>query len=65
MVEIIQEGILPKDIEHTTECRVCKTKFKFKRSEAKLVYDQRDGDYYEITCPLDGCGNKVSVWAKW
>lgn len=61
MVEIIREGSLPGDREHTTDCRNCQTKFRFKRSEAKFTPDQRDGDALVIDCPL--CGQSAWVAA--
>lgn len=46
------------DTEIVTTCRECDTQFGFLPSEAKLVNDNRDGDYYEIFCPV--CSIKVT-----
>jgi hypothetical protein len=52
MVEIIRLGTLPGSREHTTTCRNCDTQFSFKQSEARFMADPRDGDFWEIDCPL-------------
>lgn len=52
MVEIISLGSLPGERQHTTECRHCGTKFRFKQSEARSSLDKRDGNVLIIDCPL-------------
>ena len=59
-MEIIKAGSLPSDVMYTTTCPNCKTQFRFQAVEAKTVYDQRDGNYLEITCPLQGCKHLVT-----
>lgn len=61
MVEITKKGKLPSEKVYTASCRNCHTQFKFKQGEAEMVYDQRDGNYLKITCPLEGCGHVVTV----
>jgi len=51
-MKIIERGTDPDKRWITTTCVNCLTKFKFKAKEATLVHDQRDGDYFEIKCPL-------------
>lgn len=58
-IEIIKRGLLPDQRTYTVECHYCTTIFKCQRSDGKLYYDQRDGDYFEITCPL--CKHTVYV----
>lgn len=58
MVEIIKAGKKPEDKVITTTCKHCATKFRFKVSEARMSFDQRDGDALVIKCPL--CSQ--SVW---
>ncbi len=60
-MRIIKEGKLPGDRVGQVECPNCHTHFEFKASEAKFVSEQRDGDYYRITCPFVGCGHSVCV----
>lgn len=52
MVEIIREGKLPglKQVKH--ECSNCHTIFKFLLNEARVTFDQRNGDFATIQCPL-------------
>jgi hypothetical protein len=45
-VKIIVPGILPAG-----KCRNCSCQFTFNPSDARLVLDQRDGNYYTIDCP--------------
>lgn len=63
-MRIIKEGKLPGEKLYVTSCRSCKTVFEFTRKESKMVYDQRDGDFLQIQCPLDGCNQKVFVDPK-
>lgn len=41
-----------------TTCRECKTVFEFLKTDARYVNDQRDGDFYHISCPV--CGHGVN-----
>lgn len=52
MVDIIKLGVVPGDRQHETTCRNCDTQFRFKEAEARFQRDQRDGDFWEIDCPL-------------
>jgi len=61
MVEIIRQGQRPEDRRIETTCTRCKTVFAFQAHEARLVPDQRDGDFYQLPCPI--CSSPVSVAA--
>lgn len=61
MVDIIEKGELPGEKLYETTCSNCKTRFRFKKDEAKVNYDQREGDYLSIACPLTGCNKTVTV----
>ena len=61
-MEIISYGTLPSTL-HDATCSNCKTQFRFKESEAQMVSDPRDGNYWTIKCPLSGCNNIVTVKA--
>lgn len=61
MVEIIRRGELPELEKHEATCARCKTEFRFEAREARLVPDPRDGDFYQIGCPI--CGAHVAVAA--
>jgi len=52
MVEIISKGIPDAERKYFATCSKCKTSFSFKKGEARLVYDRRDGNYLEIACPV-------------
>jgi hypothetical protein len=51
-MNIIERGKHPKNKLYTVRCRQCETKFEFEKHEAKMNYDQRDGDYVSIACPV-------------
>lgn len=63
-MEIIKEGELPGSKTYTATCNSCKTVFRFRAGEAKYITDQRDGDYYSVTCPLKGCHSTVTANAR-
>ena len=58
-MEILFRGTPPSAREHTGTCSCCKTQVKFKQAEGKVTYDQRDGNYVAITCPV--CGHPIMV----
>ena len=52
-MRIIKHGKDPLSAKpHRVKCRNCKTVFEFTASEAVVRPDWRDGDYYEIACPV-------------
>jgi len=51
-MKILKEGKLPQEKTYTATCRDCKTVFEFKQKEAKMNYDQRDGNYLSVNCPV-------------
>lgn len=51
-MKIIRAGKLPEQREYRTTCRKCQTFFSFLQGEAEYNSDQRDGDFYSISCPL-------------
>lgn len=57
-MKIIKKGILPKERMHRAKCYNCKTEIEFKEEEAVIIYDQRDGNYLSITCPV--CGSNIT-----
>ena len=58
-MKILRRGKLPDDTVHRVTCNSCNTLFEFALKEATLKPDFRDGDYYEIKCPL--CHERVGV----
>lgn len=56
-MRIIKQGSLPEDTIHTGTCNRCKTEVEFKRSEGRVVDDQRDGSFVHVSCPV--CGNTI------
>lgn len=59
-MRITKEGILPEEQVHAGKCKVCGTEFEFLSREGKHKYDQRDGEWIEIDCPL--CTRLVFVY---
>ena len=51
-MKIIERGQHPKQKLYTVCCRQCQTKFEFERHEAEVTYDQRDGDFITVACPV-------------
>ena len=51
-MKAIKEGMIPGNIVHRASCNQCKTVVEFLRSEGRISYDQRDGDFITIVCPL-------------
>lgn len=50
-MKIIEQGKKPL-LDKKITCLECSCQFQLEsESEAKFIADQRDGDYYEITCP--------------
>ena len=58
-MEILFRGTPPEEKEYTGECYYCKTKVKFKAKEGKTTYDQRDGNFISISCPV--CNKPITV----
>ena len=59
MVEIIELGKKPSERKYTISCYICKTKFRFKKNEAKETWDQKDANYLSINCPV--CDEKCTI----
>lgn len=51
-MKIIKQGKLPEEQIYHSVCNYCKTEFEFAEKEGKVVFEQRDGDYVAIDCPL-------------
>jgi hypothetical protein len=51
-IEIIERGELPGEKQYEASCNLCRSRLKFLRADAKITYDQRDGDFLTITCPV-------------
>ena len=52
-MRIIEHGRDPSAGEiHRSKCLWCKTVFEWETNEARIVQDPRDGNYYEIACPV-------------
>ncbi len=51
-MKIINRGSDPLAAPIRSTCTRCYTEIEFLPSEAKHVSDQRDGDFYQIKCPV-------------
>lgn len=60
-MKIIQRGTDPKSTPIRATCNNCQTVFEFHPIEAKYSYDQREGDFYSIDCPV--CNKTVTKQA--
>jgi len=59
-MQIITLGKLPQDKRYRLTCSTCSTVFEFKLTEAQHTSDQREGDFYTISCPLEECDRTLS-----
>lgn len=50
-MEILKQGTKPEDSVHTGRCVSCGTEVKFTRSEGRVMFDRRDGNFVTVTCP--------------
>lgn len=57
-MEIIKRGIDPQEVEYQAACHNCGTEVKFKRKEAEVVPDWRDGNFMRVDCPV--CPNYIT-----
>ena len=60
MVEVLKKN-LPREKTRTISCKECKSRLRFKESEARYVADQRDGDALVIKCPVCKAENWISA----
>jgi hypothetical protein len=51
-MDIIKRGTPPGERIYTGSCRGCGTEVKFKRDEAEVYSDQRDGETVSVACPV-------------
>jgi ribosomal protein S27E len=58
-MEIIKRGVIPEERVYYAKCGYCESELRFRRSEAKYVSDQRDGDYLVVKCPV--CSKSIST----
>ncbi|WP_066795092.1 hypothetical protein [Sphingomonas soli] len=61
-IEVISRGHLPENDQFEASCSNCKSTLRFLRSDGKLTFDQRDGDFLTVACPV--CGTSVNVAAN-
>lgn len=58
-MEIVYRGVEPRKIVYDGTCSHCKTRVRFEQWEGIITYDQRDGDFISVTCPV--CGRKIDA----
>ncbi len=51
-MRIVKYGTDPSDNKVKAKCQNCGTVIEFMPREADRVHDQRDGDYWQIKCPV-------------
>lgn len=61
-MEILERGKLPSEQVYVCTCGSCKSKLRFTQSEATVHYDQRDGDYVWVKCPV--CSSTITHYVK-
>ncbi len=63
-MKIIQKGIPETAKEYHYSCTHCRCIFRAKKEEHSLDYDWRNGIFWTINCPQEGCG-KVLYRYDW
>ena len=58
-MKILRRGKKLEDEVMRGDCGHCGTWVEFSRGEAEYVFDQRDGDYVKVECPV--CGRLIIV----
>jgi hypothetical protein len=60
-MKIIQRGTIPEEREWKFSCYTCRTRFECLQSEGRYTWDQRDGDYLTVSCPVCArtCGGSL------
>ena len=63
-MNILERGNDPNDPSKLfkARCSNCKSLIEFARGEAEVTYDQRDGDFMTVTCPV--CSRPVYLAIK-
>lgn len=61
MITVTKAGNLPENDVFRGRCTKCRCEIDCNRSDGKMIYDQRDGDYLEVPCPTMGCGDKIAA----
>ena len=56
-MEIIKRGKLPLK-EYEAKCSYCGTEVRFHEKEGKITYDQRDGNFITVLCPI--CHSRIN-----
>lgn len=51
-MKVIKKGNLPENKTYRVICSYCKSELEFEQREGKITYDQREGDYITVTCPV-------------
>lgn len=60
-MRIIKPEVSPEYLVRA-DCTACRAQIDYEQREGKLVYDDRDGDYFSFTCPC--CGGTINVDRK-
>lgn len=60
-MRIIKSGRGDMFPEIPCTCIHCKCQFYFRRDEARIVEDSRDGDYFRVGCPQCHVLNSVAI----
>lgn len=56
-MKIIKQGIPAEEKKHRGQCSRCETQVEFYRKEGTVTYDQRDGNFVTVKCPV--CGHPI------
>lgn len=61
-MNVIKRGQLPQETTYNTTCGNCHSEIEFQESEGKVTYDQRDGNYVTVNCPV--CQERIHCALK-
>lgn len=51
-MRVIRRGVIPQMQTHEVTCMHCKSDLEFHELEALRITDLREGDYFQLTCPV-------------
>lgn len=61
-INIIKRGTPPAEKIYEARCINCNTEFTFQEADARKTFDQRDGNFWQLGCPV--CGHTVTKYDK-
>ena len=58
-MNILKRGTPPEERQYQGTCGKCETEIHFLQMEGQVTFDQRDGDFITVVCPV--CNESIHV----